>query len=749
MKRRSEGRKKQTSGAPSSQGAPVTPSGTTVTATPQTTSTSPSARAAKSRRRNGNTGYNCPDFAGDSSVGVTDNRHSTAEKPIELKQENESFLKQEIKSEPVSDSASGKKVGKSQVKGTLSTCQMRGSATSNQSAGSSLYPGVKGSKLSKNPHKDADIKSNSESKRSPVTLEKPLLGTPPPIPGVEPGGASVTPHSSFSSSVTSWNSISCSVGVKREVVASKLSTALLSGSYPPASAFGSSVASPSSLAVSTIKRESDSHSMGNTYANLTPTTSVTSALPSTLTTVSSNLSQRVMQGGSSSHFKPLPQTSPLPNQQNEFAASKVSANLAYPHAAYPQTTPIKLSGYQVEGGLPLNTVMANNSGSTPLSKANPMYQLGSHISSQPPAVTTTVSILSQQLSSGLQSKPISYKYHPSQQVLISTSGILKPMASTLSPPVAATADLVSRVVLSDPVRDPAALQQQHHHHELQSPGGTVANTSGFAADFERKNIAIPPKKRKAADMEAEAYNGSSSGAGLLVSVAHNVPTPSVAKKPVMTCDLREWKNQRVLAKRHHVFEVGVIKGIHSNHHDLDVEFEADRSLVTFSNVFDLNSCMLVGDNHPTPSKLCVNSAVCVRVNQEKNVFYEGVIIAVEKRNSPASFRIQLKRTPSPLEYLPEETHASRANIRLLQPPWFDDLEELGMSGGMSMSSDSVVDQCFSPVNPLSAVHHPGAGYRLERPVSSSAGSLERADSSDDEMMNDSYSFDSSGMSTPR
>ena len=196
--------------------------------------------------------------------------------------------------------------------------------------------------------------------------------------------------------------------------------------------------------------------------------------------------------------------------------------------------------------------------------------------------------------------------------------------------------------------------------------------------------------------------------------------------------------------------MGSIRSIHPNHVDMDVEFESDHAVMTFTNVLDPSHCLLVGDNCPTSSTLTVGRIVAVRVNQDKNVFYEGII--VEKRASPVAFRVKLSRPfSSSAEGVPEEVNASRVNIRLLQPPWFDDLEDLGLTG--SVTPDP---QCFSPMTPTtpggSSSSHPGPGFRLERPVSSSAGSLERDDCSeddDDEMLNDSISFDSSGVSTPR
>ncbi|RUS78207.1 hypothetical protein EGW08_014021, partial [Elysia chlorotica] len=322
--------------------------------------------------------------------------------------------------------------------------------------------------------------------------------------------------------------------------------------------------------------------------------------------------------------------------------------------------------------------------------------------------------------------------------------------------------------------------------------------TGSYPELERKSISIPLKKRRAAEIEAggdvsqqqQVQNPphspsvgstpvSAYSRGLIAGgTVHEHMGPTAAKRPLL--DLGEWRNQRVLAKRRGVYEVAVIKGVLGpTSSDLDVEFESDRAKVIFSNVFDPQaSGLLVGDNNPQVAALTPGKKVCLRVSQEQNIFQEGVIVAVER--NPLGFRVALKAIPGISQG--EEILAKRVHLRLLQPPWWEDMEEASLSGppsGPPTGSSSSSEQCFSPLGPVPAGaspvglpgvsgisgisgipapggHHQtfgvvpgGSVYRLERPVSSSAGSLEHGDISDDDMLQDSMSFDSSGTCTPR
>ncbi|XP_046344637.2 protein capicua homolog isoform X3 [Haliotis rufescens] len=220
-------------------------------------------------------------------------------------------------------------------------------------------------------------------------------------------------------------------------------------------------------------------------------------------------------------------------------------------------------------------------------------------------------------------------------------------------------------------------------------------------------IAKPPKKRKANDIEPE----------LVVS-----PPP---KRPAI--DLNEWKNQRVLAKRETVFQPGVVKQIRQNRH-IGICFD-DKTVIYYNDILNAPLCDIISDNSPMGMLVSIGTKVCVRISSEENVFYEGFVM--EKKNAPVMYKIHLDNKP---ENKPEDCWVTRANIRLLQPPWYEDMED----------NFSEPEHMYQPI--------PGGGvYRIERPASSvaSIASFDKNDSSEDEMTAENLSFDSSGMSTPR
>lgn len=368
---------------------------------------------------------------------------------------------------------------------------------------------------------------------------------------------------------------------------------------------------------------------------------------------------------------------------------------------------MKLSGYQVTRlptsaysiSIPSARVGLTSAESSMASSYYPPASLGLHIGA---SAITTASILSQQLSGAT----------PAKANLLSNAF--------------STSNLSYSNISSFP-----SVPLHSSHPELPQQ-----------QDIEKKCIAIPPKKRKAAEMDDYPQSPVVGSAPM-----HVLAAPAV-KRPLL--DLKEWKNQRVLAKRSGVFDVAIIKRIHPNNQELEVQFDSDHACMNFPNLFDLQNCMLVGDNYPQVATLTVGRAVCVRVNQDSSVFHEGVIVE-RKNTNPATFRVKLKM----LYQNQDEITSSRVNIRLLQPPWFEDLEDASAAPGVGAPPAPGVggesgEMCFSPVSHMpGSSHQAGAMYRLERPVSSSAGSLEHVDTSDDEMLNDSISFDSSGMSTPR
>lgn len=252
--------------------------------------------------------------------------------------------------------------------------------------------------------------------------------------------------------------------------------------------------------------------------------------------------------------------------------------------------------------------------------------------------------------------------------------------------------------------------------------------AGMSTPGEEKCIAIPPKKRKSNDMERE------------------VMPPS--KRPLI--DLSEWINQRVLAKRDCAYQPAVIREIKNNCH-IGVQFDSDKNLLYYNDVADQrNFYDIISDHSPMAIMLGIGSKVCVRTNPEENVYFEGQMVA--KRVHQIGYRVRTKDNKF-------DDWVSRAVLRLLQPPWFEDLEE-GVPEQETPPPQQFISNPISvqvPLQPQSLpshiTHHseisPSIVQRFERsPSLPQSTSNERGDSSEDEMKSEDF-FDSSGISTPR
>ncbi|ESO93721.1 hypothetical protein LOTGIDRAFT_153178 [Lottia gigantea] len=222
-------------------------------------------------------------------------------------------------------------------------------------------------------------------------------------------------------------------------------------------------------------------------------------------------------------------------------------------------------------------------------------------------------------------------------------------------------------------------------------------------------IAKPPKKRKA-DLDSEAF----------------ATPPPLQKRP--SIDLEEWKNQRVLAKRNGVYVPGVIKDIKTNV-SLGILFDEDTSLCYYQHIFDVSIPEIISDHSPRGVTVSVGARVCVRISSDANVFYPGYVM--EKKLNPIIYRVKLEnRSPD------QEVMVSRANLRLLQPPWYEDLEEMEMDFPLK---PPLTQELRSPMSMRTDQHSAGT------PVTPLLDQSE----TDDEIYELEKNFDSSGMSTPR
>ncbi|XP_061164260.1 protein capicua homolog isoform X1 [Saccostrea echinata] len=276
--------------------------------------------------------------------------------------------------------------------------------------------------------------------------------------------------------------------------------------------------------------------------------------------------------------------------------------------------------------------------------------------------------------------------------------------------------------------------------DAQSGGGSrpeSRSSSKKSTDLQEmetheKLIAIPPKKRKGNEIERE-------------------PSPPSKRHSI---DLSEWINQRVLAKRDGLYQPGQISDIKQNRH-IGVLFDSDKNTVYFNDVLDQRTQFdIISDHSPMAMMTNVGSRVCVRIIPEENFYYEGVII--DKKSQPVSYYVKIQGHHE--DKFREPQWVSRAVLRLIQPPWYEDLENLpeqqepvapvptmGYPLQLQMPHHPIAHHHYTPQMEIS----PPLQGRLERsPSLPQSTSIERGDSSEDEMKSEEFDFDS-GLSTPR
>lgn len=134
-------------------------------------------------------------------------------------------------------------------------------------------------------------------------------------------------------------------------------------------------------------------------------------------------------------------------------------------------------------------------------------------------------------------------------------------------------------------------------------------------------------------------------------------------------DLNEWKGHRVLARKGGVFLSGVIKQI-AGVDSLGVQFDGEKDVVYFENVFERrDEVRVISDSSPPAAMLQYGELVCVRSSAEENEFHTGKICG--KSQQPVMYQVELSDGGGGQQ----NVWMSRANIRLLKPPWYEDLEE--------------------------------------------------------------------------
>jgi hypothetical protein len=145
--------------------------------------------------------------------------------------------------------------------------------------------------------------------------------------------------------------------------------------------------------------------------------------------------------------------------------------------------------------------------------------------------------------------------------------------------------------------------------------------------------------------------------------------------PIVTLniDLNEWKDHRILALRNNHYYPGVVK--RASEDNLFIELDTEKEVIKFSNILTSRKCDIISDACPSSRQISVDTKVCFRQpnfanfgDQEKftNVFSIGIVC-----------KILVKPTRFIVEVLSKNENfiVRRADLRLIRPPWWDELEE--------------------------------------------------------------------------
>ncbi|VDL73469.1 unnamed protein product [Nippostrongylus brasiliensis] len=169
------------------------------------------------------------------------------------------------------------------------------------------------------------------------------------------------------------------------------------------------------------------------------------------------------------------------------------------------------------------------------------------------------------------------------------------------------------------------------------------------------------------------------------TVEENEPT-AADQEQSPSVSLVEWLGTRVLAQvAGGSYQPGSIKDVHDNK-DVVVQFDDGQELRFEDVMNESNSNLIISDQAPSPSLIRSGAMVCVRLATDQNVYRTGELISISA--TPTKYVVRATSSEN-------ESIVSRANLRLLRPPWYDELMAVHESRQNDAGDISVID----PVRP--------------------------------------------------
>ena len=347
--------------------------------------------------------------------------------------------------------------------------------------------------------------------------------------------------------------------------------------------------------------------------------------------------------------------------------------------------------------IPLQTQLVSHSQQQPITRPIPVQPIRTQLqtSAQQQHVSNNNS-MSQQQQSLLQQKPSLLRVqsisvpqqHPQQQTqqqhYVAVSSGLVIAASDAMP--ATNAILDARIVAQLPSSEDSKRHLQST--ELyRSEGASVRNST------EMRVVSNTP----------DHWNGGTT---------HQPQQQQTVTSTRVPIDLTDWRGHRVLAKKNCLFYPAVISSIR-NGCDLIVRLDnTPGKELLYVNAFSSAGCKydVISDSVPGVQQLVEGVRIVARLDREKQVFVEAEIVERKFTTTGIVYVIRtLQKNPSDTSS-DEQHHLLRPHLRLLQPPWWEDLEVLNNSLSSTQGLSSSLQQ---QQQQHSSSHHPTKAYNSQ------------------------------------
>ncbi|KAM3726056.1 Protein capicua [Dirofilaria immitis] len=228
---------------------------------------------------------------------------------------------------------------------------------------------------------------------------------------------------------------------------------------------------------------------------------------------------------------------------------------------------------------------------------------------------------------------------------------------SLDSPPGSSSLLVQQLHTSSSSSSSSQPQQQ----QIYGSGPTTAAPQGVTLQFDTLALMEQLKKR---------------------NLGLEIPTNfTVESMNETTVNLEVWKASRVLARLPDIegYLPACIKGVRANK-DVTVQFDNGTEHVFEDVITSLREYPdILADQAPSPDSINVADVVCVKWKNDENIYRLAEVL--KKTAWPIMFQMRLHVGIS------TDFWFHRASIRLLRPPWYDELNAMGSYSGSTVKRD--------------------------------------------------------------